>query len=138
LPHVPQLALLVCRFTQTIPFPIIPPPGHSVSPVAQPAVHEPATQVLSGGQRLPHPPQLRGSVSVSVQFPLQLVSPPPQTHAPFVQHALLQFVVPPVQLVVHTPCEQTWPDAHTVPQPPQLFGSLCESVQTPLQRTPLL
>jgi hypothetical protein len=140
--------------------PIIPPPVHSVSPVGQPAVHVPPTQVLSGPQRLPQLPQLRGSVSVSVHVPLHFVSPPPQTHVPFVQlapvphwvphapqsngsvvrstHALLQLVVPPVQVVVHTPCEHTCPVAQTSPQPPQLFGSLCVSVQTPLQRRPLL
>jgi len=159
-PQAPQLPLLVCRFTHTIPLPMGPPPMHSVSPVGQPAVHTPLTQVLSGPQRLPHVPQLRGSVSVSVHVPLQLVSPPPHTHAPFVQeapvphcvphapqsngslerstHALLQLVVPPLHVVVQTPCEQTWPPVHTVAQAPQLFGSLCVSVQTPLQRRPLL
>jgi hypothetical protein len=160
LPQVPQLPLLVCRSTQTMPFPIIPPPMHSVSPVGQPAVHVPPTHVLFGPQRSPQVPQFRGSVSVSVQTPLQLVSPPPHTHEPFVQlepvphwvpqapqsngslvrltHALLQLVRPPVQVVVQRPCEHTWPVAHTVPHPPQLFGSLCVSVQTPLQRRPLL
>jgi hypothetical protein len=39
--------------------------------------------------------------------------------------------------VVHAPLEHTWPLPHALPQAPQLFGSACVSVQTPLQRWPL-
>jgi hypothetical protein len=94
LPQLPQSALLVSRFTQTIMVPIIPPPVQSVRPVAHPAVQVPPTHEFPDPQPLPHEPQLRGSVSVSVQVPLQLVSPPPQTHAPFVQLAPVPHCVP--------------------------------------------
>ena len=50
---------------------------------------------------------------------------------------MLQLVVVESQLVVHAPAEQTWPAGQTMPQPPQLVGSLLVSVQTPRQRVPL-
>jgi hypothetical protein len=37
-------------------------------------------------------------------------------------------------MVEHLPFEQTWPVGHTLPQPPQLLGSLVVSLQTPLHR----
>ena len=66
-----------------------------------------------------HAPQSEGSVVRSTQAPLQSVSPD-------------------AQVVVHTPAEQTWPVAQAMAQAPQLFGSLSVSVQTPLQRRPML
>ena len=44
------------------------------------------------------------------------------------QAAPFTLSVPPV----HKPLVQLWPDAQTVPQAPQLFGSLLMAVQTPL------
>jgi hypothetical protein len=159
-PQAPQLALLVCRSTHVVPIIGPMPPVHAVSPVGQPAVHTPFTQVLAMPQWVPHAPQLRGSVSVSVHWPPQLVSPAPHTHAPLVQvapvpqavpqapqskgsfsrstHALLQLVSPLPQLVVQTPDEHTWPVAHAMPQPPQFLGSLSVSVQTPSHLRPML
>jgi hypothetical protein len=68
---------------------------------------------------LPHVPQSKGSVFVSTHAPAQFVRPAPHE-------------------VAHAPSEHTWPAAQRMPQPPQLFGSLCVSVQTPEQRVPLL
>lgn len=151
-PQLPQLFALVFTSTQAGP--------HEVCPVAHPATHAPATHELAGPHVLPHDPQLRASVCVSVQRPLHVVSPAGQTQAlpaqlaptphcvPHVPqsngsdvrltHALLQLFSPAAHVVVHTPSEHTWPAAHAVLQPPQLFGSLLMSVHTPRQRMPPL
>jgi hypothetical protein len=63
---------------------------------------------------MPHVPQLLESDVVSVQTPLQLVSPP--------VHAAPQLPF------AHDP------DGQTMPHVPQLLGSVPSSVQTPLQR----
>jgi hypothetical protein len=49
-------------------------------------------------------------------------------------HAPLQFVSPAMHMPEHIPPEQTWPVGHTLPQAPQLFGSLWVAVHTPEQR----
>jgi hypothetical protein len=160
LPHAPQFALLVWRSTHVMPIIPNPPPGQDVWPAGQPAWQDPFTHMLPPPQCTPQPPQLRGSLLVSVHWPMQVVSPAPHAHMPFTHdapvpqivpqapqsngsfirstHALLQFVSPLPQLVVHTPEEQTWPVPHAIPQPPQFLGSLCVSMQTPLHRWPLL
>jgi hypothetical protein len=51
----------------------------------------------------PQPPQLAGSVLVSVQLPLHSVAMPEQAW--------------------QLPLTQDWPVAQALPQPPQLFGS---------------
>jgi hypothetical protein len=89
----------------------------SVSPAPQ--AHAPLTQLAPEGQAVVQLPQSKGSL---VRF----------------THALLQLVSPEPQLVVQTPAEQTWLAVHVVPQAPQFVGSLCVSVQTPLQRRPPL
>jgi hypothetical protein len=85
-----------------------------------PHAHDPETQFAPVPQTTLHAPQLEGSVSRSVQAPLQ-------------------FACDAEHVVVHTPAEHTCPPAtlHVVPQPPQFFGSLWMSVQTLLQRMPL-
>jgi hypothetical protein len=80
-----------------------------------PTVQEPAWHAAPAGHTVPQAPQLFGSVAVSVQVPLQLVSP-----------ATGQ---------LHPPSAQTSPAAHCTPQRPQLFGSVARSVQVPLQFT---
>jgi hypothetical protein len=62
-----------------------------------------------------HMPQLEKSVCRSTQEPLQRVFPPGQRHCP---------------------PEHTWPKAHAVPQPPQLFGSTSVTTHFPAQRVP--
>jgi hypothetical protein len=159
LPHAPQFALLVFRFTQVMP--IIPnPPGHDVSPVGQPAWQVPFTHMLPMPQWTPHAPQLRGSLLVSVHWPMHVVSAALHVHIPFTHEApvpqivpqvpqskgsvvrstqaLLQSVSPFPQINAQMPEEQTHPAPHAIPQPPQFLGSLCVSVQTPLHRRPLL
>jgi hypothetical protein len=160
LPQLPQFVFDVWRSTQVIPPPPIPPPMQAVRPVEQPITHDPAEHIVPPGQRLPQPPQLRGSVCVFVHCTPQSVSPPPHAHAPLAQfapvgqvfphmpqfdgsvcsftQALLQSESPAAHVVVHVPCEQTCPVAQAMPQAPQFFGSPCVSVQTPLQRVPLL
>ena len=56
-----------------------PPPGHSLPPVGQP--HLPALQNSPAAHGVPHAPQLRGSLDVSVHRPPQIV-PLVQVHAP--------------------------------------------------------
>ena len=52
--------------------------------------------------------------------------------------ALLQLVRPEAQTVVHLPNEQTWPEEHLVPQPPQLLTSLWVSTHAPEHSVVLL
>lgn len=60
-----------------------------------------------------------GAVQALPQAPQFSTSEPVATHCP------PQFVVPPGQLSVQTPLEQTLPDVQTVPQAPQLLLSVC-------------
>jgi hypothetical protein len=159
-PHAPQFRLSVSRFTHTVP--------QSVSPAAvlHVPVHTPAEQSVPGAQRLRHAPQLSGSLAVSVQAVPQSVSEPHVqaafTHEAPVGHdllqppqfaesswvstqALLQSMREPassLHVVAQWPLSQNAPPPsiaeHTVPQPPQLFGSLSVAVQTPPQRVPSL
>jgi hypothetical protein len=104
---------------------------------------------------VPQPPQLTGSLLVSVQTLLQSVCPVRQAHAlPWqiwpVAHGLAhppqflasvavsvqvprQLVVPAGQLLPQPPLMQSWPAAHGVKQAPQLFGSAPRSKQDPKQ-----
>jgi hypothetical protein len=111
-PHAPQFALLVCRSTHIMPIIPNPPPGHDFWPAGQPAWQVPFTQMLFAPQWMPQPPQLRGSLLVSVHWPMQGVSPPPHTHAPVTHDA---------------------PVPQIVPQVPQSKGSLVRSTQALLQ-----
>ncbi len=157
-PHAPQFRLSVSRFTHAFP--------QSVSPAAvlQVPVQTPAEQSVPGAQRLRHAPQLSGSLAVSVQAVPHSVSEPHVqaafTHEAPVGHDLLQppqfagssWVSTQASLQsVREPASslhvvEQWPFAQsapppstaeqTVPQPPQLFGSLCVAVHTPSQRVP--
>jgi len=152
-PQDPQLRLLVSRFTQALP--------HRVRPDAQVrGWHTPAVQTELPAQTRPHRPQLRGSVWVFVHEVPHTTWPVPQEHWPLTQlppsehcmlqppqlstsldvftQALLQFVSPATQPEVHMPREHTGAVAgHTLPQAPQLRGSLWLAVHTPpLQRIP--
>jgi hypothetical protein len=64
-PQLPQFAFDVWTLTHAAP-PPGPAPSHMVSPVEQPMTHAPAEHIEPPGHRLPQPPQLRGSVCVSV------------------------------------------------------------------------
>lgn len=97
MPHPPQFALSLCGFTHVAP--------QSRSPAAH--VQAPLTHVAPFGHWTPQPLQLSVLFVVFTQLLLQSVSPAPQT-------------------VVQTPPEQTGvPAGHTLPQAPQLAGSLC-------------
>jgi hypothetical protein len=69
------------------------------------------TGVLAG-QTLPQPPQLFGSLWVSMHAPLQRLLP--DGH-------------------VQTPDWQVWAPVHAWPQVPQLFASLCRLAHVPEQ-----
>ena len=56
-----------------------PAPGHDLPLLGHP--HVPPVHVSPAPQTLPHAPQLRGSVSVSVHRPPHVV-PPVQVHTP--------------------------------------------------------
>jgi hypothetical protein len=151
-PHVPQLPMLVWRSTQV--------PLHIESPVAHPVVQTLFTHSSPIMQRLPQPPQLRGSLVGSMHAPPHIVVPvlqvqaldaqvapvghavphAPQSSGSFVRltHELEQLVRPDAHVVVQTPAEQTWPVVQAFPQAPQLFTSPEVFVQTPLQRVPPL
>jgi hypothetical protein len=90
-------------------------------------VHALFTQFAPVGQGELQAPQLFASFARSTHAPLQSVSAGPES----VPHE-----------VVHTPAAQTVPvppsAAHDFPHAPQLLGSLCVAVQTPLQRCPPL
>lgn len=159
--QAPQKFAFVSVSTQTsVVVPPRPATVHFVSPVAQPSWHWPFTHWLLGSQRFPHAPQLFGLELVSMQTLLQEARPPPHTQAPATQfppapqttsqepqfdgsawvfvHPPPQFTSPVAQTSVHAPFEQTFPasEAQVVPHVPQFFGSLCVSVQTPLQSLP--
>ena len=87
LPHAPQLFASVPRTLVSQPLLAVP------SQSAKPESHAPTTQLppthaftveLGSAQVVPHAPQLRGSVAVETQLPLQLVVPAPHdaAHAP--------------------------------------------------------
>jgi hypothetical protein len=88
--------------------------------------HELPAQVSSGGHGLPQPPQLLGSVAVSVQ--------PEGQHDCDPVHA-----GPPLQAVVdwHIPPTHLSPEGHGCPQPPQFFGSVMVFEQPEAQQTSL-
>jgi hypothetical protein len=71
-------------------------------------------------QAMPQPPQLLGSLLVSVHVPLQSVCPDGQ---------------PPPPLATQVPLEQVVPEPHTLPQLPQLLGSLARVTQAPAHST---
>jgi hypothetical protein len=68
LPHIPQFAASVCRFTQVELQAIIPPP--QLSPGIR---HAPAIQLCPVAQAVPHVPQFLASVWVLTQTPLQTI-----------------------------------------------------------------
>jgi hypothetical protein len=105
-------------------------------------------------QTTPHPPQLLLSVCVDTHWPLQQVfgaphETPPQeqaqtdgskvspgghevdTHWPLQQTFGGPQETPPQ---LHAPATHSCPAGHTVPHPPQLFGSVWVLTHTPLHR----
>jgi hypothetical protein len=113
-PHAPQLALSACGLTQVTP--------HCRSGEQ---LQTPPTQLAPFAHWWPHVAQLSGSVDTSTQLLLQFVSATPAALVPHKR--------------VHAPFEQTGVVAgHTLAHAPQLFGSLCVCVHTPLHRKPPL
>jgi hypothetical protein len=98
--HDPQFALSDCSFTHEVP--------HELRPPVHATVHVPPEHTWLPVQRLPHVPQLFGSVCVLVHAPLHAASPVGQTHASAVQ---------------------VWPAAQAMPQLPQSFVSVCRFTQ---------
>jgi hypothetical protein len=102
LPHAPQFAVSVATTVHMFP--------HLVYPELQEKPHVEVMQlaVPFGGARqtLPQAPQSCVLFVVSTQLPPQFVWP--------VGHETM-----------HVPPEQTWFAPHAIPQPPQLFTSLC-------------
>jgi len=84
-------------------------------PVGQ--VHAPAVHVAETGHFVPHAPQFAGSLATSVHTP----GAAPQTFGFAAGH------------VEQTPLTQEAPDAHRLPQPPQLAASEDGSTQAPPQ-----
>jgi hypothetical protein len=161
-PQAPQFLALVERLTQVE---IVIPRGliavHRVRFDAQPATHIPPVHVVPGAQRMPHAPQLALSLCVSAQVAPHCESPAAHVHAPLTQlapvghcvaqapqlsgsvvvstHALPHATSGDVQLTPQTPALQSGVPAsaeQTMPQPPQLFGSLWVRVHVLLHRIP--
>jgi hypothetical protein len=82
-------------------------------------MHVLAWHVSPGGQGWLHPPQLFGSVVVSVQ--------------PSAQHWRVPVHAGPPLQVTHDPPAQVTPGGHGWLHPPQLFGSVSVSVQPEAQ-----
>jgi hypothetical protein len=118
LPQVPQLAGSIAVFTQAVN----PPNGQAVKGArhVRPAsngvpVQVPLVQNCPKAQVLPHAPQLVGSKSVSTQA----VNPPNGQAVKGGRHVMPASNGVPVQV----PLEQNCPNAHALPQAPQLVGS---------------
>jgi hypothetical protein len=152
-PHALQFRLFDCRLTHVLP--------QRFSPVAHVRTWQaPLVHTELPGQTLPHRPQLRGSVCRLVQVVPHATCPEPHEHCPPTQlppiehcrlhapqlsssvavstQALLQFASPAAQVPEHAPREHTGAvTGHTLPQAPQLRGSVWLEVHTPpLQRMP--
>jgi len=120
MPHVPQLLASLSRFVQVSPPAAKQPFG--VAPLHDtdaPPPQLPFTHAAPDGQTMPQLPQFIGSLIMSVQ-----IGPcgPGQVFGWLGGH-----IVPPPP--PHIPAWQTAPDGHTMPQPPQLVGSLLRFVQ---------
>jgi hypothetical protein len=63
-PQLPQLPVLVWRLTHVVPIRL----EHDVSPVVHPCWHWPATHMLPPPHRIPHDPQLFGSLCVARRY----------------------------------------------------------------------
>ena len=145
-PHMPQLLLFVCVSTQTLPQSAWPL-GHT---------HIPLEQTRPPVQIVPQPLQFAASVWVFTQLDPQAVWPlgqestqvlpwqmrPAEQAVPqapqFARSELVftqlpeQFVCPVWHIRVHTPAEQTSPEAHWRLHAPQLLRSLCSEASQPL------
>src|SRR5436190_1285062 len=73
-PHVPQLELSVCRFTQALP--------HSDWPLAQEILHAPLVHTCPFGHTVAQAPQCCGFEERSTHTPLHSVWPFGHTHLP--------------------------------------------------------
>jgi hypothetical protein len=96
----PQCIASVLVFTQT--------PEQSVAAPVHVIAHEPKSQRAPDGHAMPHPPQLRGSLSKSTHVAPHGICVPVHTGGP-----------PPV----HVPMEQSAPFRHAEPHAPQFAGS---------------
>ena len=103
-PHPPQFAPSVLTSTHEFP--------HAVSPDAHFETHLPCEQSSLLLHGAPHWPQFAPSEPVSEHFPLHEIFPSGHWHTPSLHVA---------------------PLSHATPHPPQLFGSVLRSMQTPAQ-----
>lgn len=141
-PHAPQFCGSFCVSVQ-------PPPGHIIVPAAQ--LQTPDTQAPPPAQRMPHMPQLRGSIERSAQPAPHITCVPPQVHAPAVHvpvapqefpqrpqfiGSVIRFtqpvaphVAPPPPGQLQTPEMHDWPVAHACPHAPQSVVDVVGSAQ---------
>jgi hypothetical protein len=134
MPHPPQfftsLDVSLHPFAQQVSLPVQTGPPLQFGGAVQLA----PTHASPGGQTWPHPPQLLGSLSMSLHPDMQHWSTPVQTGPPLHDVGGWQF-----------PCWQVSPGGQPKPHPLQLFGSVFVSVHpdgqhcsTPLQAGPPL
>ena len=124
-PQLPQLLESVCRLTHPIgDAQQVWPLEQAPEPLQE---HEPFIQTSPTRQVFPQVPQLKKSLCVSAQVPLE--QHPEQHSLPAIQAAPLG-----EQEVTHIPPWQVCPEAQTIPQPPQLFGSVASLTHMPLQQ----
>jgi len=105
--------------------------------VSQPLVCRLESQLARPAEQVPlqaPPPQVRATTPV----PEQTVPQAPQESGSVLRsrQTLAQLVCPEPQVVTHTPAEQSWPAAQTLPQAPQLLVSLLRLRSQPLLATP--
>jgi hypothetical protein len=122
-PQAPQLSTSVLVSTQ-VPLQQLSVPGHS--PLVDPHVHCPLTQLSPGEQALPQLPQFERSLAVFTQTPPQLVSP-------VRQHMPLLAVWPSKQQRPLLQMPATMKLGQTLSHWPQLLASVCVLTQLPLQ-----
>lgn len=149
-PHAPQLVLFDWRLRHA--------PLHEVSPAEHIVTHWLASHTWPAAQARPQAPQLATSVGSCTHLLLHKVEPAPQRQAPLTHWPPAPQALPHVPQLftsawvkVHTPLQvawpgkhwawqlkpvHTWPEGHTVPQPPQLLGSLRETQVLPQRMVP--
>jgi hypothetical protein len=126
LPHTPQFALSVCRFTQ-VPLHELRPLLHAQVPQVHDWLHvavafalQPCVCVAPGAQP-PPPLQVENAVHVPFALQVRVCVPVPQLPQAWVEE--------PGQL--HLPDWQVTPEVHVLPHAPQLALSVCVLMHAP-------
>jgi hypothetical protein len=126
---------------EPLPLPPLNPPSPAGNPASAPcgrlhcSMQAPPMHASPIAHFVPHAPQFWPSLDRSVQA--DVAFDPAATQMVWPEGQALAHVPPAVhtspdvgQSGLHEPDEHIWPSVHVTPQPPQLFGSLSESVHS--------